>query len=241
MLVPKCQVDIPQLQLAICTFNLVTDIMILCLPIRAVWKLQVNLKKRSKPNQTSLTRGEAIARKVNSWLTPASAVVLIILFTVGVAGTVVTALRLKRVVELTRAYNVDLVAAMLLVIDIIKWSQLEVNLIIACANLPALAALWKHVHEGGRSTRSGTGSYLQSARSFFASKSWPEAGGTTTAASGKGFRCCTESVSPPSLDIVRSTNIVINLEDRPQHPTAPSPRVYYSRRHGDSNAYWPVP
>ena len=36
---------------------------------------------------------------------------------------------------------------MLLVADIIKWSQLEVNLIITCANAPALVAIWKRLHE----------------------------------------------------------------------------------------------
>ena len=69
------------------------------------------------------------------------------LFSLGVLGTAITGLRLEKVVGLTNQDRTSLVQAMLLVSDIIKWSQLEVNVIITCANAPALVAIWKRLHE----------------------------------------------------------------------------------------------
>ncbi|KAI9882493.1 MAG: hypothetical protein M1823_005765 [Watsoniomyces obsoletus] len=191
MLVVTCRVDVARLQLGICIFNLLTDIFILLLPIPTVWQLQVNIKKKLG---------------------------LIILFSLGVLGTVVTALRTRKVVELTELGPGNLVRAMLLVVDIIKWSQLEINLIITCANCPAFAALWKHMHErrpwvsgSSRSAPAAPGTLeLGSASSTSDTKDLTSAG----AKPGRSRPGHIEFRSSSSNDIVRSTTLGVQLEER---------------------------
>lgn len=146
-------------------------------------------------------------------------VALILLFSVGVLGTVITGLRLQKVVELARIDQPDLIRSFMLVADIVMWSQLEINLIIICANLPALAALWKRARQGLKSASELTGSipYGSQASRSYALES--QAGRRTTAPGVvKNHSSSQERIMPSDNDIVRSTTVVVDFQQKSYPP-----------------------
>ncbi|KAI9781114.1 MAG: hypothetical protein M1816_002472 [Peltula sp. TS41687] len=181
LLVTVCRVDIPRLQLAICIFNLLSDVIILLLPVPAIWSLRVDIKKRF---------------------------MLIGLFSMGVLGTIVTALRLRKVIEL-QSQDHNLASSFVLVADIIKWSQLEINLIITCANMPALAGMWKHLNGSLRSTLGATSSSHYGPRTV---ESGIPMEGPMPSACGKNLNVSRGSTRSELNDIIRSTTVVVKVE-----------------------------
>lgn len=128
----------------------------------------------------------------------------------GVLGTIITALRLRKVIELTQSREGHHpVHSMILVAEIIKWSQLEINLIITCANLPALAGMRKHLKGPSRSTIGATSSSPYSARTL---ESGIPMEGPINSAVGKNFNGIKWPTRPDVNDIIRSTTVVIKIE-----------------------------
>ncbi|KAI9747013.1 MAG: hypothetical protein M1815_004735 [Lichina confinis] len=126
----KCKIKAPVLHLVISVFHLVTDLVILLLPMRVVLKLHTSRKRK---------------------------VALSVVFALGAVGTVSTALRMWKTLAVVFAFlsaaKSSPVGWLPLVTTVVMWSQVELNLIIVCANLPALSSLWTYARDPSR--RSG--------------------------------------------------------------------------------------
>ncbi|KAI9829538.1 MAG: hypothetical protein M1826_005583 [Phylliscum demangeonii] len=111
-----CRVNGFGLQLGNSSFNLITDITILLLPIPIVRGLKTSPKKKAA---------------------------LVCLFLIGFIGTIATLVRLCKAIVLIQPPAKDTIDQFLGTINLLFWSELELNVASVCANLPAIAALWK--------------------------------------------------------------------------------------------------
>ncbi|KAI9808362.1 MAG: hypothetical protein M1826_004346 [Phylliscum demangeonii] len=206
----SCPVDEPTLQLATSACNLVTDLMVLVLPIRTVWKLQMDRKKKSE-RPPSRRVGRRLVR-----------LGLIALFVLGMAGCILTVIRLVKAVEITNAVrggHIEWPAWLSLVAEAIMWSEIEQNVFILCANLPALAALYKTARAATRASGSGSRPRPPSNYELGSHKHrvvTSSAVGQTTVSSSE------EQIIPYDQDIVRSTKVVISVEPVPPGAKRPA-------------------
>ncbi|KAI9833223.1 MAG: hypothetical protein M1826_000136 [Phylliscum demangeonii] len=175
-----CAVNVPVLHLVISLFNLLTDLAILILPIQVTARLRTTRK-----------------RKVG----------LVALFSIGLLGTIVTAVRLAKLFDLA---NIEVATAVIPFLatthSVVMWSQVELNIVLLCVNLPALAALWKH---GIHLTRAPP--QYQSYKLEDTPKGSRHM--TTALASAHHPAASQEQMMHNTNEIVRSTTVIVDVED----------------------------
>ncbi|KAI9824139.1 MAG: hypothetical protein M1826_007453 [Phylliscum demangeonii] len=192
------------LQVANSIVNLITDIFVLVLPIPIVLGLHASTN-----------------RKIG----------LVIVFLLGVFGTIATILRLQKAVKYSKR------SAFANVIDILDpffgmifWSHIEIQLTVICANLPAAAAFWRFMRQyrdtifsTGKSSAHGTGKSHTGPGSFprrrgahagssFAMDSRRSQHGLVTSTIDHHSTSSEEQMVPKGSDIVRSTRVVVDVE-----------------------------
>ena len=155
----SCEVDPFILQASIGVFNLATDLVLLALPIRIVYQLQISKKKRCKYVMHICPVCFRSSHQRPSCLLSAMLTSAIVgpalVFLVGVVGTVATAVRIGAIVKIERQgiAMATLSRWALTMSDIVWLSFVEINLAIMCANFPALAGLWNVMRRRYRSWR----------------------------------------------------------------------------------------
>ncbi|KAI5795795.1 hypothetical protein EDC01DRAFT_614515 [Geopyxis carbonaria] len=173
-------------------FNIISDVVILLLPLPTVLALQVNRRKRAA---------------------------LLLVFSCGAIAVVASVVRINALVRyqhaVTSGGDIPYVAAYILL-----WSQVEVNAAISTASAPALKPLVRSVLGGstwgksygvaggayGRSGRSGGQGYGREMESFHTHGG----GGVTSTAAGGGS---TENIiQTPQGGIVRTTDVKVDVE-----------------------------
>ncbi|KAI9885025.1 MAG: hypothetical protein M1823_003193 [Watsoniomyces obsoletus] len=145
----RCTVRVYTLQFVSSIVHLAVDLVVLTLPLFVVSRLQMNLRRKAG---------------------------LLLIFSLGLVGTVATIIRLRKALDGARlegaAGGTEAVPIML-PIELVFWSQLEVNCLIICANLPAFATLWKYIRERRRTSVRGANSTTKHAASDPKSEPYP--------------------------------------------------------------------
>lgn len=139
-----------------------------------------------------------------------------IIFAIGILVTAATISRLVIVVQLLKLYESqksfkltpDDLAKF---VQVIIWAEVELNLALCCANLPAFATLWKTLNTPKVTYFTGSGKTHQYHADAYALGNRGRNAGTvstkaTTTTSSQ------ERIVVPNNDIVRSTEVVVNVE-----------------------------
>lgn len=92
---------------------------------------------------------------------------LVLIFSFGVVGTVATIMLLQRALDGARQEwgvpRESVSIPLTLPTTLIFWSQLEVNCMIICANLPAFATLWNYIRDRRRASVRGANATKETA------------------------------------------------------------------------------
>lgn len=146
----ECSLRIDILHISISAINLLTDVILLLLPIRLVINLQMNTRKKG----TCLFLYNRIPKYVShAILTDHSSSVtagLVVIFAFGILGTAATAVRLSVLVAASRVRHISWKHT----INIFLASQIEISVVIMCANLPACATFWRDIVMKGKKSSS---------------------------------------------------------------------------------------
>ncbi len=81
------------------------------------------------------------------------------LFSVGLIATAVTIVRMVRMIEIRRVPPPFLPIWLPMVMNNIMWSEIEIAVLIMCANLPGIYALWRKPKSTSSSSNRTPGSY----------------------------------------------------------------------------------
>ena len=119
--------------------------------------------------------------------------------------------RLSKAVLLIQRTGMDATHRLLGIIDLLFWSELELNIGTICSNLPALAALWKVLRGRTDSRVMGSGSQAYPTAYRCAHGRRPNV--MTTSVTGRSHGSSEEYDTPKAYDILRSTKVIVNVED----------------------------
>ncbi|KAI9825359.1 MAG: hypothetical protein M1826_007037 [Phylliscum demangeonii] len=190
----SCSVQEPVLQIVTSGINLATDLLILVLPFPTVFLLQLERRKK--------------------WG-------LALVFLVAGAGCVATAVRLASSVQANQAIGLlqhGWPEWLTVVAKAIMWSLVEVYLITLCANLPALAALFRKRGWQMTSRSRSRPSKLRTATfDYELSDNDPKQRAVSISAVGRHHtvNSSEEHIIPLHRDIVRSTRVMVSVEPAP--------------------------
>ena len=137
-----------------------------------------------------------------------------VLFSVGLGGTAATAVRLWKTIELAKMFSIVLLESFFTGPTIIMWSQIELNTIVICANLPALSAGLRRRREPHRRAYE-PGLSLRSPRPLELTRQ--KGSGLAVSATRKSLSSSEEGIIDPHYhDIIRSTTVMVEVEDMEQ-------------------------
>lgn len=215
----KCKIKAPILHLVTSVFHLLTDFVILFLPMRVVWRLHASLRRR----RTSGAITRSTLRTANRH---SCTVALMLVFALGALGTISTAIRMWKTLAVVFAFleaaNTSPVGWLPLVTTTVMWSQVEVNLIVFCANLPALSSLWHFFRDPNRSKAKSRGPSGNASNSYQLES---HKGSRMTASSSNKIEATSsqEQIIPNYHQIMRSTTLDVRIDDI--EPVQPLPKV----------------
>lgn len=144
---------------------------------------------------------------------------LVAIFSVGLAGTAATAYRTSIVAQLFDQARTDPTVWMGRIVNLVLWSQIEVDIAALCANLPAIAGFWRTIRARRKtSTASKSASGYGSAGNSYELRSNRQHGvGATSASAVRGplqenhLSLSQEHIIPKEDRIVRSTRVDISV------------------------------
>lgn len=144
---------------------------------------------------------------------------MVILFSVGLVATVITIVRMVRMIQIRRVPPERVPTWLPMVMNTIMWSEIEIAILIMCANLPGIYALWRRPKP--TSSNRTPGSYGD-AKSPARGLHYDSIGGSkkeasAAASSAFGNRTTTTSSSEEHIvsqpdEIHLSTRVVVNVE-----------------------------
>lgn len=198
-----CSVGPVTLQLGNSIFNLISDVILVALPVPIVLRLQANLRKKG------IAHIHSEWCVLYWWDTPVG---FAFIFLLGVLGTVATIVHLAKAVQLVSSYDENMLKGALGASDLVFWSQIELNLGAVCANLPLLTDLLKILRQ--RRNESSDATISSRITSRVLDLSGRRLNGTVTTVMG-GLPTSSEEHILPHNEIMLSTEVNVEVESAP--------------------------